>query len=454
MPPKNRIIIDTDPGVDDVLAMLLALSASSSELETLLISVTYGNVDALSCLRNVVAIFHILDKELAWRKSQSLPLGYEGITHFHPIVAVGADEPLQDRIESADYFHGIDGLAGIHGTHPHLSPSDGWRNLFTQPPTDSLIASAAKAETPIDTPTTSFVPSHLPSHKEILRLLASNPPDTITLIALGPCTNYALAAAEDPTTFLRCKELIVMGGTVSGPGNVTPVAEFNIYADPYAAAAVFALTSPKPESTMPRPMKGEKAIDLKTYPSSSDLGERRLKLRLMSLDITEHHGLTRKQVREATEERVKMGSPLAHWLVTFMTPMLDKMERLHTGHEGDETNLALHDPLCIWYVLTQHLTAEVERDGDGEGEGVVPIDKGWCASAKSPEDIRVETRGQWSRGMTVGDTRSRRRRDSDGEVPSDRGNWLGRESGNRVFRMLGSPGRDKAGAELMRRIFG
>ncbi|KAL2421852.1 hypothetical protein ABEF95_008725 [Exophiala dermatitidis] len=438
MAPKNRIVIDTDPGVDDVLAILLALSAKAEDLEVLMISLTFGNVDVRSCLRNAVAVFHILEKELAWRKEHGLPVGFEGITKYKPIIAIGAEEPLQDRIESADYFHGVDGLAGTHTTHPHFSPEESWQRLFEQPPPDPYLTEAAKAQQGTmevedePTTTTSFIPSIVPAHKEILRLLRENEPDTITLVSIGPLTNLALAAAEDPETFLRCKEVVTMGGTVDGIGNVTPVAEFNVYADPYAAARVYALTSAIPSSTMPVPVEGERSCNMPPYPAALS---KRLKLTLMSLDITEHHMLSRRNFKAHAAELANKGSPLAQWVSAFMDPMLDKMERLHIGHEGDTAALALHDPLCIWYVLTND-------------------HPGWNPSPRSPEDIRVETVGQWTRGMTVGDKRARKRRNSDGEVPHDRGNWLGNRSGNRIYRMLDSPGRDVAAQYLLDAIFG
>jgi inosine-uridine nucleoside N-ribohydrolase len=442
MAPKNRVIIDTDPGVDDVLALLLAFAAKAEDLEVLLVSLTFGNVDVRSCLRNAVAIFHVLEKELQWRREQGKPAGFEGITKYKPLVAIGADEPLQDKIESADYFHGVDGLAGTHTTHPHFSPEESWKKLFDEPPPDTMITTKAKAELDMPTdldesPTKSFTPSLVPAHKEILRLLRENEPDTVTLVALGPLTNFALAAAEDPETFLRCKEVITMGGAVDGIGNVTPVAEFNVYADPYAAARVYALTSAIPSSTMPIPTEGARSVDMAAYPPHLS---KQLRLTLMSLDITEYHALSRGEFTAASSRLAEQGSPLALWMTAFMTPMLDKMERLAVGHEGDGAALALHDPLCVWYVLTRDDPRWKTRPPYGSGG--------------DPEDIRIETTGQWTRGQTVGDKRPRKRRNSDGAVPHDRGNWLGNKSGNKVYRMLESPGRDAAAPYMLSTIFG
>jgi len=173
-----------------------------------------------------------------------------------------------------------------------MSPADTWKDLFTPSPQSPETAAIADELRKSDADRL-FIPSRRPAHEEMLRILRENEPDTITIVSIGPQTNLATAAAADPETFLRAKEVVVMGGCLdSVPGNVpralpplssahppglppippfglikappsarrtalnlrnqiTPGAEFNIYADSIATARVFALTSPHPESTMP-----------------------------------------------------------------------------------------------------------------------------------------------------------------------------------------------------------
>ena len=116
-----------------------------------------------------------------------------------------------------------------------------------------------------------------------------------------------------------------------------------------------------------------------------------------------------------------------------MEPMFDKMESLHIGHSGESAALALHDPLTIWYVLTRNRP-------------------GWDPSPAKPrlEDIRIETAGQWTKGMTLLDRRARHRRNSDGAVPHDRDNWLGSRSGNRILRLQESGFEQRFGDDLMK----
>lgn len=420
MAPR-RIIIDTDPGGDDVLAMLLALASSPEELEVLLISVTYGNVSLESCLRNVVALFNVLDHEMEWRKTQGKPLGFEALRTYKPLVAVGPEHALEDEILMADNFHGADGLHGVHEKHPHLSPADTWKALFKEGiPTGAEAPSYLKF----------FTPSKTPAHKEILRILKEEPADTVSICVLGPLTNLALAASEDPETFLRVKEVAVMGGAVECEGNVTPVAEFNTYADAVAAARVFALTSPTPASTMP-PIPKDKAT-LPPYPENLS---KRLNLSLFPLDITTPHLLNMGYFIGKIEEQVSRESPLGIWVNSFMTGIFRQIASM-VG-PGEEPGLSLHDPLTIWYMLTGS-------------------DPAWKLAKGAPEDIRIETSGQWTHGMHVSDRRGRSRPDgvTTFEVPGDEDGWLSLKRGNRINRYVSSPGETAFAPFLMERLFG
>lgn len=159
---------------------------------------------------------------------------------------------------------------------------------------------------------------------------------------------------------------------------------------------------------------------------------------------------------------IKAGSPLAEWVSVFMGKTFEKINSI-TGEQIDP-GLSLHDPLCIWYMLTRSAPS-------------------WMAAPKGLEDIRVETAGQWTRGMHVVDRRNRRRGglssaeaqvkspgavdisnpmekvvisdDGEGnEVPGDDMGWLSINKGNRINRIVSSPGEDAFGKYLLERVFG
>lgn len=229
-----------------------------------------------------------------------------------------------------------------------------------------------------------------------------------------------------------------MGGTIQEPGNITPVGEFNCIADANAAARIYALTSPNPSSTMP--------LDhvLPPYPSKDLLGERRLRVTLFPLDITTPHVLRRAPVEAKTHPLIEKGSPLAEWVGAFLAATFKKSESLYHGAAGlggGATYMCLHDIVCIWYALES-------RDESQTAEG-------W--EIKEAEDVRVETQGQWTRGMCVVDRREMKMLDIDdveGEVKGDTGAWLQRGRGNRLDRCVGTPGEDLLAPLLLDRVFG
>lgn len=186
--PASRIIIDTDPGQDDAVAILLALS-SPEAIEVLGITAVAGNVPLALTQKNARIVC-----ELAGRPDV-------------PVFA-GCAAPLSRPLVTAEHVHGRTGLDG-----PVLAD-----------PTMPLQAGGA-VDFIIDT-------------------LRREPPGTVTLCALGPLTNLATAFHRAPDIAGRVKRIVLMGGAYFEVGNITPAAEFNFYVDPEAAAAVFAAGAP------------------------------------------------------------------------------------------------------------------------------------------------------------------------------------------------------------------
>lgn len=204
--------------------------------------------------------------------------------------------------------------------------------------------------------------------------------------------------------------------------------EFNAYADAFAAARVYALTSPNPNSTLPPSTTSQ----LPPYPAKLS---KQLTLRLFPLDITLRHNISRGQFRTAVAPLLEKGSPLAEWVNAFMGHTFRTLERLHPGHDGDAAQLSLHDPVCVWYALTSD-------------------DPLWAPAPNSPEDIRVETTGQWTRGMCVVDRRNRHRIEGEEESSNDHGHWLSAKAGNRIYRMDQSPAESTFGQIIIDKLFG
>lgn len=186
-----RIILDTDTGVDDALAILLALR--SPELRVEAITGVCGNTSLENCMRNIHLALSVLDARET------------------PVVAPGADRPLVRELTFAGDIHGDDGLGGV----TCKVDADG-RRVYPDP-----------EQRPTSVHAIDLIPD-----------LAVRYPGELILVAVGPLTNVARAVMKDPDRMRELREIIIMGGAFETGGNVSPVAEFNIHADPHAAQIV------------------------------------------------------------------------------------------------------------------------------------------------------------------------------------------------------------------------
>lgn len=174
------LIIDCDPGIDDALALLLA--AGSAELDILAVTTVAGNRPAPVTAANARKILDLAGK-------------------LEVPVYAGAARPFGGAEARCNLVHGEDGLGGV------ALPS-------------------ARA----------ISPGH--AAQKLVQLLQEYPADTLQLVAVGPLTNLALAEMLAPGILRRARRLLIMGGAVQVPGNITPAAEFNFYADAQAAHIV------------------------------------------------------------------------------------------------------------------------------------------------------------------------------------------------------------------------
>src|SRR6266446_2740002 len=175
-----RVIIDTDPGVDDALALLLAMRSPELKIEA--ITTVAGNVPLELTLPNALRMVEIAGRT-------DVP------------VAAGAKGPLMRRLVTAAYAHGENGLGGAVFPEPTIKP----------------VADPAA---------------------QVIRQIVRKYPGEVTLLPIGPLTNIASALNLDSELAGMVRGIVMMGGSLSG-GNITPAAEFNVYVDPEAARIVF-----------------------------------------------------------------------------------------------------------------------------------------------------------------------------------------------------------------------
>lgn len=262
------IIIDTDPGQDDAVAILLALA--SPELDVLGITAVAGNVPLPLTEKNCRKICELAGKP-------------------ETLVFAGASRPLVRDLVTAEHVHGKTGLDGPDLPEPEMPLQD-------QHAVDFIIETARKRE--------------------------------VTLCALGPLTNVAMALHRAPDIAANIKEIVLMGGGLFEGGNITPAAEFNIFVDPHAADLVF-------RSGIP--------------------------IVVMPLDLT-HKALTSRAKIEAFRD---LGT--AAGIAT--AELLDFFERFDVEKYGSEGG-PLHDPNVIAYLLKpdlyqgRHINLQVEIASD------------------------------------------------------------------------------------------
>ena len=290
------IIIDTDPGTDDAVAILLALAAP--ELEVLGLAAVAGNAPLAATERNARAVL-----ELAGRTDVS--------------VYAGCPRSIGGGAISALHAHGEGGLGSLELPPPQMALQPGHGVDF------------------------------------LIETLRASAPRSVTVCALGPLTNIAAALIKAPDIAERLAELVVMGGASYALGNTTPCAEFNIHADPVAAAVVF----------------GSGAA-----------------ITLIPLDLTHQVMSTPERIEGVRALGNRGGSAAA----LLMSP-----PRARKTGRGEPPAYALHDPCVIGYLLAPELFDGVETNVAVETQspltvGMTVID--WRGISGRPCNARVMTK--------------------------------------------------------------
>lgn len=305
--PTTRVIIDTDPGIDDALALILAFASPEVSVEA--ITTVAGNVSVSQATRNVCLLLDVVD------------------SHPRPPVAKGAARPLTRPLRTAQRYHGEDGLGELFRFKTEAGESrypDPRQHLAPQPAPALIIEQISAA------------------------------PGEIVLICIGPLTNLATAIQTAPAEMAKVKEIFIMGGAIQAPGNVTPVAEFNMHTDPEAAGLVFASGLP---------------------------------ITLVPLDVTQRVLLT----AELIDALVRHVGGRVTQFVHDATERLFRIEQDRTGRAATP----LHDPLAIGAVIDPSLVTrrpfyvQVET-GAGPAQGMTIADRRqMLEKEKQPPNLQV-----------------------------------------------------------------
>jgi inosine-uridine nucleoside N-ribohydrolase len=303
----RHVIIDTDPGVDDALALILALQ--SPELCVDAITTVSGNVHVELATQNTLTVLGLFPPER------------------RPPVARGADRPLVRALDTAAPVHGDDGMGGVSRM----------RTAAGQPCYPAVSATHASRDA-----------------VACLLDLIRRSPGELTLVALGPLTNLALTLHRDAHTFRQLAEVVIMGGAVTVPGNVSPVAEFNIYVDPEAAQVVFASGVP---------------------------------ITLIGLDVTERVRLTGAMMDQYVRPA---GSPLSQFVMDCTAHTIEFSTRVKRP-----PGMAMHDPLAIGALIdptivhTAPLSVQVETKGELTTGMLVADRRPLHSDLKAPANVHV-----------------------------------------------------------------
>ncbi len=290
----RKIIIDTDPGQDDAIAILLAL-ASGDALDVLGITTVAGNVPLPLTSRNARMVCELCGRE-------DIP------------VHAGARRPISGRTVTAEHVHGKTGLDGAKLDEPSMQ-----------------LQSRLAIE---------FIADQLRVHEA----------GEITLCCLGPLTNIAAFLTEYPDLKARIGRIVMMGGAYFEVGNITPTAEFNIFADPQAAEIVFS-----------------SGLDLVVVP----------------LDVTHRLLLTPSRLQAFRDIGSRIGHTVADWAGFFERHDIEKY-----GSDG----APLHDPAVIAYLLDptlftgRYVNVAIETDSELT-RGMTVID--WWKVTDRPPNAQV-----------------------------------------------------------------